>query len=139
MSFGYIKRDINDRLFSELVRMHHTVCQRCMKPNRLECCHIFSRGRYTTRFLEVNAIVLCASCHDWFDSHKISKCLWDKSKRVFTAEDESYHFLVEKLGYTWEQLQEIYHLSQRPFRGYKRQKKDITRYLKSEIKAKREQ
>jgi len=128
-----MKRDVNDAKFSDLKRMHRTVCQKCGKQLKLQCCHIFSRKYYTTRFYENNAIVLCYACHDWFDDHKITACLWDESKRVFEYHEESFHFLVKRLGYTWETLIELYHLSQQPFRGYKHKKKDITAELNRKL------
>ena len=131
-----MKIDVNDRLFSELKCMDRKNCQRCMKDLALQCCHIFSRRHYSTRFDEDNAVVLCYSCHQWFDTHKISACLWDESKRVFTSGEESFHFLVKGLGYTWGQLVELNHKSQRPFRGYKAKKKDISNHLRERINAK---
>lgn len=133
-----MKIDINDKKFSELKRMHRQVCQRCGQRLKLQTCHIFSRKYYSTRFNEENAIVLCYACHNWFDTHKITACLWAEDKRVFTHKEESFHFLVAKCGYEWEQLIELYHLSQQPFRGYKAKKKEISRWLDGLIAKKRE-
>jgi len=133
-----IKIDCNDIAFSKLVRMNHTVCQRCGKPLKLQCCHIFSRKYYTTRFDEDNAVVLCWNCHNWFDTHKMSACLFDASKRVFTQDEEGYAFLVDWLGYTWDQLEELYHKSRQIYKGYKAKKKDIGREIKEKTLLKEE-
>ena len=124
-----LKRDINDAKFSKYKRMNRKVCQKCGQAAKLQCCHIFSRKYYSTRFHPDNAVVLCYACHNWFDTHKITACLGDETKRVFTAEDESFHFLVSQCGYEWEQLCELYHLSQQPYRGYKHKKKEISKQL----------
>lgn len=134
-----MKRDVNDTLFSELKRKHRTVCQRCEKEALLQACHIFSRKYYTTRFDEENAVVLCFACHTWFDAHKMTACLWNEEKRVFTHKEESFRFLVDRLGYTWEQLIELYHRSQKPFRGYKSKKKEISEFLRKRIKEREEE
>jgi len=119
-----IKVDKNDTLFSKLKRAKFPACQKCGKRENLQAAHIFSRGHYNTRFDEDNCIVLCFTCHQWFDTHKIFACVFDEGKRCFEHDEESFHFLVKKCGYTWEKILQIYRLSQEPFRGYK-QKKDI--------------
>jgi len=128
-----MKIDVNDKLFSKLKRMNQVQCQRCCKELSLQCCHIFSRRFYTTRFDTLNAVVLCYSCHSWMDTHKIDACLFNKQKRIFGPKEESYHFLVYTLGYTWEDLVGLYHRAQTPYRGYKTKKKDITKFLKKQI------
>ena len=66
------------------------------------------RGHGTTRFLLEpvrNAIPLCVSDHDWFDTHKIQALILDPEKRVLNWKDESFSFLVEKCGYSWKDLE----------------------------------
>ena len=129
-----MKVDVNDRLFSQLKRQNQVQCQMCLKETKtLQCCHIFSRRFYSTRFDPLNAVCLCYSCHQWFDTHKIQACLFDMSKRVFDGRDESFHFLIERLGYTWHGILRLYHKSQQPFRGYKQKKKEISKHLKQLI------
>ena len=129
-----MKVDINDKLFSQLKRQNQVQCQRCLREFKvLQTCHIFSRKYYSTRFDPLNAIVLDFSCHQWFDTHKMQVCLFDASKRVFDGRDESFHFLVERLGYTWDGLLRLYRKSQEPFRGYKQKKKEIAKHLKQLI------
>lgn len=56
-----------------------------------------------------NAIPLCADCHHgWFDKRKMMDLIWNPLLRVFTAEQESFTFLVEKCGYTWGGLEILY-------------------------------
>lgn len=132
MKFGKIKIDINDKLFSQFKRIQHKRCQKCGRSSHLSACHIYSRTYYSTRFDPENAVVLCPGCHDWFDSHKMTRCLWDEDKRVFAPEDESFHFLVS-LGHTWDGLIALYLKSRRPFKGYSFKKKMISKYLRTLI------
>ena len=109
--FRKIKIDTNDTLYSKIIRFGKTRCEmcRCVKP--LQCSHIMGRGRHATRFLikpKPNSIALCVDCHGWFDTHKIWQLIYDERKRVFNWKEESYTFLVEKLGYTWDELQKIH-------------------------------
>ena len=56
-----------DKLFSEHIR-NLSVCEWCGKQdNTLQCAHIFSRRYLVTRWDELNALCLCASCH--FKAH----------------------------------------------------------------------
>ena len=113
-SWRRCRRDVNDDLFSKIIRHGQKKCWRCLRtkePASLQAAHIVGRGSYTTRFqLEPvrNAIPLCADCHDHFDSHKMRDLIFEPEKRVFTWKDESYTFLVEKCGYTWRDLQKLY-------------------------------
>ena len=106
------KTDPNDVLYSKIIRFGQDLCWRCNKVRRLEAAHIMGRRHHSTRFMldpVVNAIPLCGYCHrKWFDRKKMDRLLWDPKARVFTAEDESYTFLVEKCGYTWAQLELLY-------------------------------
>jgi len=131
--FRRSKRDVNDDLFSRIVRFGKTQCLRCGGAKPLQCCHIFSRGKYNTRFDKNNAVHLCSNCHDWFDSHKIIACLVDEHKRVFSAGEESFHWLISK-GYTWDSLLRLYVKSEQVCTGYSWKKKEITKQLKAELK-----
>lgn len=72
-----IKRDKLDELFSEYIRKRSGgFCQRCGKSyewKRLQACHLHSRRKYTTRWLEINAIACCFGCHQYLDSHPQEK------------------------------------------------------------------
>ena len=118
------KSDKNDILFSEIVRMPGK-CVRCGKTSSLTCAHIMKRRYYSTRFEFRNAICLCLGCHSWFDTHMITDLLFSPKKRVLDAADESYTFLVEKLGYTWDELTILYAKSKQHFTGYAYKKDQI--------------
>ena len=133
MRFYRAKIDVNDTLFSKLVRHGKKLCDRCGKERDLQCCHIIGRAHYATRFDLRNAVAMCAGCHDWFDSHKITAVIFDPNKRVFGACDESYHFLVKCLGYDWDEIARLYVKGQAPS-GYKFSKKLITKTLKQMLK-----
>ena len=135
MRFYRPKIDINDKLFSQLVRFGKDRCDRCNLVRNLQTAHIFSRKYYNTRFYRRNAVALCARCHDWFDSHKLIGCIFDERKQVLSKFDEGFHWLVfSPWGYTWDELQRIYVKSQMIFTGYSYKKKLITKQLKKELK-----
>src|SRR5690606_35592196 len=73
MSFGGIKRDKRDIVFSELVReLDGNRCRVCGKSApevRIECAHIMSRRYRRTRWLVTNAMALCNYHHRWFGEH----------------------------------------------------------------------
>jgi len=131
-----VKRDVNDGLYSDIIRLGNPQCWRCDRERQLDACHIMKRGHYTTRFMlkpVKNAVPLCRGCHDWFDKHQIPALIFDVKKRVLTEHDESFTFLVEICGYTWENLQYLKIQSQLTFRGYKWKKKEITKHLRLEL------
>ncbi len=127
--FRKISRDINDKLYSTIIRsIGIGRCRRChfyFGFEKLQCAHIFGRGHKRTRFLlapKFNAIPLCSDCHSWFDSHKIDALLFDEKKRVLSMADESYTWLVSTKislngksqdfwNYTWNDLYKMYALS----------------------------
>lgn len=134
--FRKIKIDINDRLYSKIIRFGKTRCDRCHLWRSLDCAHIMGRGNYTTRFMlhpVRNAVALCTTCHGWFDTHKIVELLRDPAKRVFGFQDESFTWLVKShLRYTWDDLTRLYVLSNAvSSMSYGRMKSAITTELKS--------
>ena len=133
-----IKLDKNDILFSKIIRSGKTLCDRCEKTRNLQAAHIFGRRHYTTRFAlypKPNAVALCAFCHKWFDVQKKESLIFDEKKRVFNAEEDSFTFLVEKLGYTWKDLQVLKIRSQGSlYPPYSGQKEEIYAELKMEFK-----
>lgn len=111
MRFYKIKRDPNDKLYSEIIRFGKTRCERCGCVRDLQCAHIIGRRKKSVRFLvkpKPNAIALCAVCHSWLDEHKMWALIFDENKRVFNEKEESFTFLVKCLGYTWDDLQKLY-------------------------------
>lgn len=134
--FRGIKRDVNDDLYSKIIRFGITRCARCFNVRDLQCAHIMSRTHKTTRHLLFpvrNAVPLCADCHSWFDQHKMFVLIFEEDKRVFKGRDESFSFLVESCGYTWNDLQKLY-INARNTMTYNHHKKEITEQLKQELK-----
>lgn len=105
-----IKIRPNDVLYSKIIRHGRDRCIRCNFVRALQACHIMERGNETTRYCldPRNAVPMCATCHSWFDTHKQDALLYDPTKRVFNHTQESYTFLVERCGYTWNQLEKLY-------------------------------
>lgn len=132
-----LKRDANDGHFSNIVRFGKHRCAMCGCVRDLECAHIMGRRHYATRFMFYpvkNGVALCNTCHSWFDEHKITALLWEPNKRVLSWDEESYTFLVQKCGYTWEELQLLYVKSQEQATGYEYKKKEISVRLRAELK-----
>lgn len=138
MHFGKIRRDKNDTLFSEIIRYGVESCLRCRRHGlQLQAAHIVGRTYKSTRWMLEplrNAIPLCMPCHTWFDEHRIKAVIFDAGKRVFDQSEEGNTFLVERCGYTWEDLQKIYILAQRACRYTAFEKKQVNDYLKSYMK-----
>lgn len=140
-SFRRIKLDANDILYSKIIRYGVNRCFRCHLWRDVQCAHIMSRRYYSTRFTltpKPNAIPLCASCHDWFDSHKDNTPIFnEEARRYFMPAQNSYAFLVKRAvesgGYTWEDLQILYVKSQGVFTGYVCKKKQINLELKAAL------
>lgn len=109
--YGKVKVNATDTLYSKIIRYGKIKCPKCTRVKDLQCCHIVGRRNKATRWLLdpiSNAVPLCSGCHDWFDSHKIKALVFDERKRVLSAEDESFTFLVKKMGYSWEDLQKLF-------------------------------
>lgn len=140
-SFRKCKIDINDTLYSQIIRAGHKSCLRCKKfvgYERLQCAHIMSRAHYSTRFMLrpiCNAVHLCATCHSWIDSCKDNTPIFEENARkYFSKEKNAYTFLVSTGFYTWDDLAKLYALSCAPFQHYKLFKKAITVSLREEYK-----
>lgn len=75
-----------DKLYSEFIRKRAMVvaggCERCGAPKtsylELQCAHIFSRRKLTTRWHIANAVGLCGGCHLYLDSHPEEKIQFAK-------------------------------------------------------------
>lgn len=118
--FRKVKIRTNDKLYSQIIRFGKDRCDRCGLYRPLQCAHIMSRGSESTRYLLEpvrNAVALCSTCHDWFDRNKIKALLFEPAKRVLSAADDGYTWLVEKMGYTWDQLMLLYVMAQRAETG----------------------
>lgn len=64
-----------DKLFSDVIRERaEWQCQRCLRSfmkgaGGLQCAHIFTRSRLSTRWDIENAVALCGGCHLYW-AHK---------------------------------------------------------------------
>lgn len=136
-SFRRINIDINDTLYSKIIRFGHQRCVRCKRVRELQCAHIMGRGRYNTRFLLTpikNGIPLCSDCHSWFDSKTSKDILFDERLQKIPQRDNRWYWLVSEMGYTWQNLIWLYHLSESPSQiPYSFKKKEITQHLKAEL------
>lgn len=135
--FGKIRIDPNDTLYSKIIRFSG-LCARCGRAGgKLQCAHIIGRKHKTTRWMLEpvrNAVALCFACHAWLDEHKIKALVFDPSKRVLSADDEAYTFLVERCGYTWEDLQLLFVFAQRPCRYGPFEKSNVKKYLMAKLR-----
>lgn len=132
-----IRIDKNDTLYSKIIRFGKTRCERCQKVRELQCAHIIGRVHHASRFVldpKPNAVSLCATCHSWFDTHKMDALIMSPEKRVFTAIEEGYTFIIKTLGYTWSDLQLLYAKS-RAIIQYHLVKDNITEQLKERLRA----
>lgn len=82
MSFGKIKIDPADRLFSLYIR-HRAGwrCERCQRyyappTAALHCSHFRGRGKENTRFDPDNASAHCYGCHQYLTSHPQEHMAW---------------------------------------------------------------
>lgn len=136
MRFFKVKFDVNDTLYSQIIRHNKVRCDKCHQVRELQCAHIMSRRHYPTRFMLepiCNAVALCAYCHDWFDTHKMRELLLDPKKRVL--DEESYTWLVRDMRYTWDQLLTLLVKAHSEYSGYSLKKKLITTELRQHLKS----
>lgn len=75
MSWGGIKRDLTDKLFSDYIRLKaRYVCERCIRDfsgrtEIFDCSHFYSRGNKSVRFYEDNVAPVCRGCHQHFEKN----------------------------------------------------------------------
>lgn len=134
--FRKIKIDAADTLYSKIIRYGKSTCQRCLKTRELQAAHIMGRGHKNTRWMLKpvrNAIALCSNCHSWFDGSKDDTPIFDEASRlVFRSDKNAYKFLVEKCGYSWKELENLYALAHRTDKKlYKFEKDEIKKQLKA--------
>lgn len=89
MSWGNIKLDPADVLFSKYIRLRDGHCQRCLKRGTgelgidgLQASHFQGRRKEATRFHEDNVCALCVNCHRYLGENPA----------------EHYQFQVKRLG-----------------------------------------
>jgi hypothetical protein len=71
-----LHNDKYDKRFSKLIRTRDQVCQRCLRPGRTECSHIYSRRHAGLRHDTRNAKALCHICHRWWHSNPADAHDW---------------------------------------------------------------
>lgn len=82
MSFGKVKLDPADRLFSLYVRWRaNWTCERCgarheVGSQGLHCSHFHGRRKESVRFDPENASAHCHGCHSYFTSHPEAHRAW---------------------------------------------------------------
>jgi len=59
-----------DDLFRSIIRKRDKVCQRSGKRDNLQVAHFFTRSNLTTRWDEMNAVLLNAGIHNWWAHSK---------------------------------------------------------------------
>jgi hypothetical protein len=81
-----MKRTRADILFSKYIRLRDNyTCQRCFKryPENslaLDCSHLFSRGKFSTRFDEENCDAFCYGCHSYWHRNPIEYHAWKRNQ-----------------------------------------------------------
>jgi 5-methylcytosine-specific restriction endonuclease McrA len=51
-------------------------CERCLKPDRLQWHHVYSRAIVTLRWDLDNLVALCAGCHLWWHHNPLDAAEW---------------------------------------------------------------
>lgn len=108
-----------DKLWAKCVRLNGK-CEYCGSTQNLNAHHIFSRSKISTRWLLINGICLCVSCHTFstsFSAHKtpIEFTYWleeSKGKRFINKlrkeANEVAHYTIDDLQNIYEELKKYY-------------------------------
>lgn len=87
MSFGGVKRDKHDIIFSDLVRMRvNWSCEVCGKffpegtRQGLHCSHLFGRRYRGTRWCPDNAFSMCFRCHQTLGENPVDFHIWARQR-----------------------------------------------------------
>lgn len=66
-----------------------------------------------------NAIALCVQCHQWLDQSKDDTPIFNEESRGFFKPDKNaYAFLVNRCGYAWTDIYNLYALAHRSIKKY---------------------
>lgn len=123
MSFGGIKRDKYDAVFSDLVRERADwTCEVCGKyfPEGTRAgihnSHLFGRGMKGTRWNADNCSAMCFSCHKRLGENPVAHTAW----------------AVSRLG---QGLVDILHeKASKPYKVPKHEKEEMHKHYKAELK-----
>jgi hypothetical protein len=97
-----------DTLFSKVVRSVGR-CERCNRNDgTLQCCHINSRRFMHTRWNQLNAVCMCASCHFWSHQHPRDFGKWVDEYYGEGTMDEIYQLSRCTKPLTLDDMQKIY-------------------------------
>jgi hypothetical protein len=61
-------------------------CQKCGKRERLQWCHVTTRGIHSLRWVPENSLILCAGHHLWWHREPLAAVSWWKDKYPKRAE-----------------------------------------------------
>lgn len=90
MSWGKVKIDPADKVFSQWIRLRDKECVRCHSsvkfndkglPISHQASHFQGRGKENTRFDPDNVDTLCGGCHRYFTSHPGEHYLWQVERK----------------------------------------------------------
>jgi hypothetical protein len=76
-SRSYLRNQL-DKFCSVIVRSKGK-CDKCGNKSTLQCCHIFSRKNYSTRWYFGNLLCLCSKCHFWSHQNPLLFTEWVNS------------------------------------------------------------
>jgi hypothetical protein len=115
MSFGKIKLDKNDILFSKMIRERDGKCVFCGKiamQSKLECSHFWGRGDKHNRFNPDNCDTLCWYDHMQNEGNKQGKYrdfkIKQLGKKVYNEMERKHYQETKKYGeFEKEKLHQI--------------------------------
>jgi len=103
MSWGGIKLEPADILWSKYIRKKHRKCEMCGKLGTgedgitgLECAHYKGRRRRSVRFYEPNCLCLCIGCHRKCHEDPDMHCSFMKKK----LGERGYEILIVQANVT---------------------------------------
>ena len=85
MSFGKIKLDPADIVFSQWIRLRDMKCMRCGSPVKLndkgmpithQASHFQGRRKEATRFDPLNVDTMCSGCHSYLGANPAEHYQW---------------------------------------------------------------
>ena len=127
MSFGGIKRDQTDDLFSKLVRERANWTCECTgvyfpedRRQALHCAHVFGRRHKATRWNSLNAVSLSAARHLYYTENPVEFVEWVKD-----------HYEKTYGPYAFETLRELHN---RIMKVTKADKREMNKHFRAELK-----
>ena len=84
-----LKRNLDEYTALVVKERDGYICQKCGKKcsgQGAHWSHIYSRQRFSMRWLLLNAICLCAGCHRWWHDNPTESGVWFKDKWPYRDE-----------------------------------------------------